>query len=71
MTNAGQANAATGTQGYEDSVTCAAALAKALGVTADEVLLQSTGQKGRLPQGAKRLCVHELCEGGGAPEWQP
>lgn len=44
MTNAGQANAATGKQGYEDSVTCAQSLAKALGVTPDEVLLQSTGE---------------------------
>ncbi|PNW71168.1 hypothetical protein CHLRE_16g694850v5 [Chlamydomonas reinhardtii] len=47
MTNAGQANAATGTQGYEDSVACAQALAAALGVEADDVLLQSTGVIGR------------------------
>lgn len=47
MTNAGQANAATGAQGYADSVACATALAKALGISADEVLLQSTGVIGR------------------------
>ncbi len=46
LTNAGQANAATGTQGYEDAVTCANALAGALGVQPDDVLLQSTGGRG-------------------------
>lgn len=47
MTNAGQANAATGDLGYADSKECAALLAKALGVTPDDVLLQSTGVIGR------------------------
>jgi hypothetical protein len=43
LTNAGQANAATGDQGYADAVECAKAMAAALGVTPDDVLLQSTG----------------------------
>lgn len=43
MTNAGQANAATGEQGYKDALECAASLAKALGVSQDDVMLQSTG----------------------------
>nr|QKY14863.1 arginine biosynthesis bifunctional (ARGJ) [Polytomella parva] len=47
LTNAGQANAATGRQGYEDSVSCATALAKALNLGPDQVLLQSTGVIGR------------------------
>lgn len=44
MTNAGQANAATGDQGLADAKECAATLAKALGITPDDVLLQSTGE---------------------------
>ncbi|GIL50618.1 hypothetical protein Vafri_6758 [Volvox africanus] len=47
MTNAGQANAATGTQGYEDAVTTAKVLAQALGCSTDDILLQSTGVIGR------------------------
>lgn len=47
MTNAGMANAATGDQGYKDAVECANLAAKALGVTPDDVLLQSTGVIGR------------------------
>lgn len=43
MTNAGQANAATGDQGYKDAVETAHALAKALGIAPEDVLLQSTG----------------------------
>jgi hypothetical protein len=43
MTNAGQANAATGTQGYEDAVQCATLAAASLGVSPDDVLLMSTG----------------------------
>ncbi len=46
MTNAGQANAATGNQGYADAVECANALSKALGVSTDDILLQSTGAWG-------------------------
>lgn len=46
MSNAGQANAATGEQGYADSVETAKLLAKSLGVTPDDVLLMSTGKIG-------------------------
>ena len=44
MTNAGQANAATGDLGYKDAVETAEALAKALGISPDDILLQSTGK---------------------------
>ena len=44
LTNAGQANAATGAQGYADAVECATTLAKTLGVTPDDVLIMSTGE---------------------------
>jgi len=47
MTNAGQANAATGDLGYKDAVETAEVLAKALGIKPDDVLLQSTGVIGR------------------------
>ena len=46
MTNAGQANAATGDLGYKDAVETAEVLAKALGIKPDDVLLQSTGREG-------------------------
>lgn len=45
MTNAGQANAATGDQGYEDAVNCATIAAASLGVSPDDVLLMSTGRR--------------------------
>jgi len=47
LVNAGQANAATGAKGYEDSVASAAAVAQALNIPADDVLLESTGVIGR------------------------
>lgn len=47
LTNAGQANAATGDQGYADAVETAKICAEALGCTPDDVLLQSTGVIGR------------------------
>lgn len=43
LINAGQANAATGSQGYQDSLDSVAAVAEALGITTDEVLVESTG----------------------------
>jgi glutamate N-acetyltransferase/amino-acid N-acetyltransferase len=43
LSNAGQANAATGDQGYEDAVNCATLAAASLGVSPDDVLLMSTG----------------------------
>jgi len=45
LTNAGQANAATGDQGYEDAVQCATVAAASLGVSPDDVLLMSTGKQ--------------------------
>jgi glutamate N-acetyltransferase / amino-acid N-acetyltransferase len=47
LVNAGQANAATGEQGYKDSLASAEAVAKVLGVARDDVLLESTGVIGR------------------------
>lgn len=41
--NAGQANAATGQQGWEDCLACAEAAAKELGVNSKDVLVESTG----------------------------
>ena len=45
--NAGQANAATGELGYQDSLASADAVAAALGISRDDVLLESTGVIGR------------------------
>ena len=45
--NAGQANAATGELGYQDSLASADAVAAALGLERDDVLLESTGVIGR------------------------
>ena len=45
LINAGQANAATGDQGYQDSLDSADAVAAALGLERDDVLLESTGQQ--------------------------
>ncbi|MCS7226880.1 MAG: bifunctional ornithine acetyltransferase/N-acetylglutamate synthase, partial [Gloeomargarita sp. SKYB31] len=48
--NAGQANAATGTQGWEDACQTAAAIAQALNIAPQEVLVASTGVIGqRIP----------------------
>lgn len=47
MINAGQANAATGEQGWQDSLDSAKALAEKLGVPSESVLLQSTGVIGQ------------------------
>lgn len=43
LINAGQANAATGDAGYEDCVKSAQAVADALGIECDQVLIESTG----------------------------
>ena len=45
LINAGQANAATGDQGYQDCLTSAKAVADALGCQPEQVLLESTGQQ--------------------------
>lgn len=60
LTNAGQANAATGDQGYEDAVTCARTLADALHITPDDVLLMSTG-KGNIKRHGRLLACCLLC----------
>ena len=56
LANAGQANAATGEEGYKDSCRSAEAVAQALGVTADKILLESTGVIG------KRIAMDALLE---------
>ncbi|XP_004495013.1 arginine biosynthesis bifunctional protein ArgJ, chloroplastic [Cicer arietinum] len=53
LTNAGQANAATGEAGYHDVIECVDNLAKLLGVKPEEVLVESTGVIGqRIKKGA-------------------
>ncbi|KAH7426522.1 hypothetical protein KP509_10G004600 [Ceratopteris richardii] len=47
LINAGQANAATGDAGHQDSLDCASALAKILGIPMESVLIQSTGVIGQ------------------------
>ena len=56
LINAGQANAATGEQGYQDSLASAAKAAEALGCAPDDILLESTGVIG------KRIMMNELLE---------
>ncbi|GMH33393.1 hypothetical protein BSKO_01227 [Bryopsis sp. KO-2023] len=57
MTNAGQANAVTGEDGYNDAVRCAEALGQELAVAPEDVLLLSTGVIGR------RIKMDELIAG--------
>ncbi|KAH1227562.1 Arginine biosynthesis bifunctional protein ArgJ, chloroplastic [Glycine max] len=53
LTNAGQANAATGKEGYQDVIECVESLAKLLKVKPEEVLIESTGVIGqRIKKGA-------------------
>ncbi|MEH1934535.1 MAG: bifunctional ornithine acetyltransferase/N-acetylglutamate synthase [Nostoc sp.] len=47
LCNAGQANAATGTQGYLDTLESAMAVAQALNISSESVLLASTGVIGQ------------------------
>lgn len=47
LCNAGQANAATGTQGWEDAVESATALSAALAIPPESILLASTGVIGQ------------------------
>ena len=54
LINAGQANAATGSLGWQDAIDSAAELSKCLGIPADEALLQSTGVIGQ------RIKVEEM-----------
>lgn len=65
LTNAGQANAATGDQGYEDAVNCATLAAASLGVSPDDVLLMSTGaQWGSRVQQAQQTQMQKTQEEG-------
>lgn len=71
LINAGQANAATGDKGYQDCLRSAAAVAEALNVSADEVLLLSTGVIGRpLKMEALLASIPRLAQslGGGAED---
>ncbi|CAM6125984.1 unnamed protein product [Calypogeia fissa] len=53
LVNAGQANAATGDAGYQDTLDCAGALAEQLGIDRGAVLIESTGVIGqRIKKGA-------------------
>jgi len=47
LVNAGQANAGTGKQGLQDALDCADSLAQALNLSADSILLASTGVIGQ------------------------
>ncbi len=47
LCNAGQANAATGTKGWEDALDCAQTLSHLLGVPPESILLASTGVIGQ------------------------
>ncbi|KAM0948251.1 putative transferase [Dioscorea sansibarensis] len=47
LINAGQANAATGDAGYQDTIDCANALAELLDLRSDRVLIESTGVIGQ------------------------
>ncbi|NEP01676.1 MAG: bifunctional ornithine acetyltransferase/N-acetylglutamate synthase [Symploca sp. SIO2E9] len=59
--NAGQANAATGEQGWQDALTSAKAIAQALEIPAESVLLASTGVIGqRIPMDALLSGIPEL-----------
>jgi glutamate N-acetyltransferase/amino-acid N-acetyltransferase len=47
LVNAGQANAATGEQGWKDTLECTKALGQALNIPADSILVASTGVIGQ------------------------
>ena len=67
LVNAGQANAATGDAGYRDCLESADAVAQALGVSPDEVLLLSTGVIGRrIKLDALKASVPKLAAGLGS-----
>mmetsp|Transcript_22641 Transcript_22641/g.31582 ORF Transcript_22641/g.31582 Transcript_22641/m.31582 type:complete len:509 (-) Transcript_22641:157-1683(-) len=55
LVNAGQANAATGELGWADAVASAEAVAKELGLSANDVLLESTGVIGKRIKMAEML----------------
>jgi glutamate N-acetyltransferase/amino-acid N-acetyltransferase len=47
LCNAGQANAATGKQGWADTLAAVEALSKELGIPTDDILMESTGVIGK------------------------
>jgi glutamate N-acetyltransferase / amino-acid N-acetyltransferase len=57
LINSGQANAATGEAGWQDAVACAEALAAQMQISADAILLASTGVIG------KRILMDKLIAG--------
>jgi glutamate N-acetyltransferase / amino-acid N-acetyltransferase len=71
VVNSGNANACTGAKGMDDARAMAAATARALGISADEVIVASTGVIGKplpieaIEQGIARA-AGELSESGGA-----
>ena len=70
LCNAGQANAGTGEQGWQDVYTCANTLAQALSIDPDSILLASTGVIGQKIKMDKLVAaipqlVSELSENGG------
>jgi len=72
LVNAGQANAGTGKQGWEDALECAELVARALNLPEDTVLLASTGVIGQrikmeqLRAGITPLVAELSAEGGTA-----
>ncbi|WP_446684761.1 bifunctional ornithine acetyltransferase/N-acetylglutamate synthase [Cyanobacterium sp. IPPAS B-1200] len=71
LCNAGQANAATGEQGWQDAVTSAQVLGEKLNISPDSILLASTGVIGQrikmdVMMGAIPQLVDQLSEDGGA-----
>ncbi|MBE9223615.1 bifunctional ornithine acetyltransferase/N-acetylglutamate synthase [Cyanobacterium stanieri LEGE 03274] len=71
LCNAGQANAATGEQGWQDALTSAQVLGEKLNISPDSILLASTGVIGQRIKmdamvGAIPQLVDQLSENGGA-----
>ncbi|MBD3883513.1 bifunctional ornithine acetyltransferase/N-acetylglutamate synthase [Phormidium tenue FACHB-886] len=63
LCNAGQANAATGTQGWEDTLESAQLVGQAIGVPAEAVLVASTGVIGqRIKMDNLRAAIPQLVE---------
>lgn len=61
LCNAGQANAATGSQGWIDAIESAQSLAQALNISSDAILLASTGVIGqRIPMTALKAAIPHL-----------
>jgi glutamate N-acetyltransferase/amino-acid N-acetyltransferase len=61
LCNAGQANAATGEQGWLDTLESAMAIAQALNISSDSVLLASTGVIGqRIPMDKLKAAIPQL-----------